>query len=102
MQTVIEWHKMETGENRADFESFEVLYIMLSVSCTQSSLTLCNPMDCTPPGSFVHGISQARITGMGRYFLLQGIFLMQELNPHVLHWQADSFLLSHQGSPLCN
>ena len=23
--------------------------------------TLCNPMDCSPPGSSVHGISQARI-----------------------------------------
>ena len=28
---------------------------------TQSCLTLCNPMDCSLPGSFVHGISQARI-----------------------------------------
>ena len=28
---------------------------------TQSSETLCNPMDCSPPGSFVPGISQARI-----------------------------------------
>ena len=27
----------------------------------QSCLTLCNPMDCSSPGSFVHGISQARI-----------------------------------------
>ena len=27
----------------------------------QSSPTLCNPMDCSPPGSSVHGISQARI-----------------------------------------
>ena len=27
----------------------------------QSSLTLCNPMDCSPPGSSVHGILQARI-----------------------------------------
>ena len=26
-------------------------------------LTLCNPMDCSPPGSSVHGISQARILG---------------------------------------
>ena len=25
------------------------------------SLTLCDPMDCNPPGSSVHGISQARI-----------------------------------------
>ena len=27
----------------------------------QSCLTLCNPMDCHPPGSSVHGVSQARI-----------------------------------------
>ena len=27
----------------------------------QSSLTLCDPMDCSPPGSSVHGILQARI-----------------------------------------
>ena len=28
---------------------------------TQSCLTLCNPIDCIPQGSSVHGISQARI-----------------------------------------
>ena len=28
---------------------------------TQSCLTLCNPMDCSQPGSSVHGILQARI-----------------------------------------
>ena len=27
----------------------------------QSCLTLCNPMDCSPAGSSVHGILQARI-----------------------------------------
>jgi len=27
----------------------------------QSCPTLCNPMDCSPPGSSVHGIFQARI-----------------------------------------
>ena len=30
-------------------------------SVTQSCLTLCDPTDCSPPGSSVHGISQARI-----------------------------------------
>ena len=25
--------------------------------------TLCDPMDCSPPGSSVHGLSQARILG---------------------------------------
>ena len=29
--------------------------------CTQLCLTFCDPMDCSPPGSSVHGISQARI-----------------------------------------
>ena len=27
--------------------------------------SLCHPMDCSLPGSFVHGILQARITGVG-------------------------------------
>ena len=31
------------------------------VKVAQSCLTLCNPMDCSPPGSSVHGIIQARI-----------------------------------------
>ena len=30
-------------------------------TCAQSCPTLCNPVDCTPPGSSAHGISQARI-----------------------------------------
>ena len=29
--------------------------------CSQSYITLCDPMDCSPPGSSVHGIFQARI-----------------------------------------
>ena len=32
---------------------------------TKSCLTLCDPMDCSPPGSSVHGISQARILEWG-------------------------------------
>ena len=27
----------------------------------QSCLTLCDPMDCSPPGSSAHGILQARV-----------------------------------------
>ena len=29
--------------------------------CAQSCPTVCDPMDCSPPGSSVHGISQVRI-----------------------------------------
>ena len=32
---------------------------------TQSCLTLCNPMDCSLPGSSVHGIFQARALDLG-------------------------------------
>ena len=35
--------------------------------------TLCNPMDCSPPGSSVHGIFSGKNTGEGCYFLLQEI-----------------------------
>ena len=35
----------------------EVVYLKV----TQSCLTLCDPMDCSLPGSSVHGILQARV-----------------------------------------
>ena len=35
--------------------------VKVKVSVTQSCATLCDPMDCSPPGSYVHGIFQARI-----------------------------------------
>ena len=35
--------------------------ICMSAKSLQSCLTLCDPMDCSPPGSFVHGILQAKI-----------------------------------------
>ena len=34
---------------------------VVTVSVTQSCPTLCDPMDCSPSGSYVHGIPQARI-----------------------------------------
>ena len=44
--------------------------------------------------------SPGKNTGVGCHAILQGIFLIQELNLRLLHWQVDSLLLSHQGSPL--
>ena len=34
---------------------------LLRAKSLQSCLTFCNPMDCGPPGSSVHGILQARV-----------------------------------------
>ena len=36
-------------------------YMHLLCAQSQSCLTLCNPLDCSPPGSSVHGIFQAGI-----------------------------------------
>ena len=36
------------------------VYIPVCVLSTQSYPTLCDPIDCSPPGSSIHGISQAR------------------------------------------
>ena len=98
----------------------------------QSCLTPCDPMDCSPPGSSVHGILQACpgilqefSTGVGCYFLLQRIFLTQEFSRNSpLEWVVISFSkesswprnqtqiscigrqilyhVSHQGSPQKN
>ena len=50
----------------------------------QSCLTLCDPMDRSPPGSFVHGDFPGKNTGVGCHALLQGIFPTQGLNPCLL------------------
>ena len=40
----------------------------------QSCPTLCDPVDCSPPGSSVHGVLQAEITGVGCHAFLQEVF----------------------------
>ena len=66
---------------------------------TQLRPTLWDPMDCSPPGSSVHGVSLGKKTGVGCQALLQGIFLTQGLNPGLPHCRLILYHLSHQGSP---
>ena len=42
------------------------------VLVTQSYLTLCDPIDCSPPGSSVHRIFQARILECNAIFSPRG------------------------------
>ena len=52
------------------------------------------------PAPQFEGISfPGKNTGVGFHFLLQGIFLTEGSNPHLLHWQADSSPPHHLGSP---
>ena len=69
---------------------------------SQSCLTFCDPMDCSPPGSSVHGVLQARILEWIVIAFLQGIFLNQGPNLHLwhfLHCQADFLPLAPPGKP---
>ena len=69
---------------------------------TQSCPTLCDPMDCSPSGSFVHGDSPGKNTGVACHALLQGIFPTQGWNPGLLHCRQILYCLSHQGGPFAN
>ena len=64
----------------------------------QSCLALCNTMDCSPPGSSVHGDSWGKNTGVGCHALFQGIIPTQGSNPGLPHCRWILYHLSHQGS----
>ena len=55
------------------------------------------------PARLLHPLeSPGEKTEVGCHFLLQGIFPSQGLNPHLLHWQANSLPLSQRWSPPLN
>ena len=51
----------------------------------QSCPTLCDPMDCSPPGSSVHGDSSGKNTGVGCHVLFHEIFPTEGSNAGLLH-----------------
>ena len=85
----------------------------------QSCPTLSHLMDCSLPGSSVHGIFQARglewgaiallysswnspgqNPGLGSLSFLQGIFPTQVSNPGLPHWGRIVYQMSLKGSPI--
>ena len=60
---------------------------------TQSCLTLWDPMDCSPPGSSIHEILQARILEWVAMPSSRGIFLTQGLNPGLPHCRQTLYQL---------
>ena len=52
---------------------------------SQSCPTLCDPTDCGPPGSSVHGDSPGKNIGVCCHAFLQGVFPTQGSNPRLLH-----------------
>ena len=59
----------------------------------QFYLTLCNPMECSPPGSSVHGIFQARILEWGMISYSRGS--SQPRDPTCISWNSR-WILYHK------
>ena len=76
----------------------------IQVRCmrAQLCLTLCDPVDCSPPGSTVQRILQASILKWVTIYYFRGSSRLGDwtalnLSPAL---QADSLLLGHLGSPI--
>ena len=63
----------------------------------QSCLTLCDPIDCSPPGSSVHGIFQARIWS-GLPFPSPGDLPNPEIEPGSPTLEADALTSEPPGN----
>ena len=65
----------------------------------QLCLTLCDPMDCTPPGSSVHGDSPGKNTGVDCHALLQGDLPDLGIQPESLVFHCVQFSSVTQSCP---
>ena len=64
MSVVTTWMKLEgivLNEMSRQKEKYCMVSLIEEEVKSNSHMTLCNPMDSSPPGSSVHGIFQARI-----------------------------------------
>ena len=65
----------------------------------QLCLTLCDPKDCSPPGSSVHEILQARKLGWVASSFSRGSSQPKDQTLGFLLWQVDSLPLAPPGKP---
>ena len=76
----------------ADSLLLEPLHVCMRA---QSCPALCNPTNCRPPGSSVHGILQARRLEWVAIPLSRGSSLTQGSSPGILHCRQILYHLSH-------
>ena len=81
--------------DKEDVVATSMKYCTMHAKSLQLCPTLCDPMDCSPPGSSVHGILQARI--LAWVAMLSSRESSSEPASPAL--QADSLPRSHQGTP---
>ena len=74
--------KMKPSPSQVINRASLVVFVCLVV---QACPTLCDPMDCSLPGSSVHGDSPGKNTEVSSHSFLQGIFPTQRSNLGLLH-----------------
>ena len=82
--------------------NLKVLALVRLSEVTQSCLTLCDPMNCSLPGSLVHGIFQARILEWVTICFSRVSSQPRDQTLGLLHRGQMLYHLSHQGSPNIN
>ena len=101
-------HKTQWTQNTRDTEGTQecrclssgyLLCVVQSLSCVW---LFCDPIDCSQPGSSVHGSSQVRILEWVAIFFSRESFQLRNgihISLCLLHWQVDSLPLYYPGSP---
>ena len=73
---LMRWMKLEPiiqGEvSQKENHQYSILMDVSESEVAQLCPTLCNPMDCSPPGSSIHGILQARVLEWGAIAFSRG------------------------------
>ena len=91
------WHDLATEQ-----QSILSLLCMVLMFIAHSCSTLCNLIDCSPPGSFCPWNSPGKNTGMGSHFLLQKGHPDQGIKPESSAFLADSLLPEPPREPECS
>ena len=77
LRVIMQYFKLSHSEYLFQEELERILNYLIAcawVLCHVHVQLLCNPMDCSPPGSSVHRIFSGKNTAVGSHFTLQGIF----------------------------
>ena len=87
-----------TVSSRFGLRSLVILDMLIVCVCLVAQLcpTPWDPMDCSPPGSSVHGDSPGKNAGVGCHAPLQGIFPTQRSNPSLPHCRRILYRLRPQ------
>ena len=94
-------HNVVSKHNKKDKYPFPSYFLPLFIhSVAKLCLILCHPVDCSPPGSSVHGILQARILEWFALSASIGSCCPRDQTQASCIGIQILYCLSHQGSPI--